>query len=514
MALIFLFTACSEDDVLSIDKEEESIEEDDTSNPPIDEEFNADINGDGTLNILLLGPSRSIKSSASAFSLEPVAEQLNAILTQDTKVTTAVHIEYEDTYRAKDILVGLGSDATNQYEYTHYAHSLTQYYYWPEGREDRMSNLKGDKERDWDYVIIVGDPHIMSKIPGFCPLVVNKVAAKVSEGNAKPLLLMLWPKDEQNTDSISDFEEFSYRTAVNAKIEMEIVPAGLAWQNLSSELKDGGTSHPSPNGAYLAAASIYAQLYNQNPSNLDYTYNDNMADAVFQSIQTARTETHFSGTFNYNSPFQGGDVNEPIIRYNHTGTSSENGIIGGLNWVISRVDGTSLERDGAPTVHFNMGRANTNFESNKRYNIDAGTFDYSISFPMQDGSSTGDTSMLYGIDKRGAEWENGTDLGVALYMVRENELPTARAVPIRTLYAQMKELGIADSAYRDSWHMSGDLDRASGTCIYTLLTGKCRLGVEPSDTSSDAWRSWRAHKLGYETAWNLISLEGRVPECD
>ena len=514
LTVLFLFNACSKDNLASVVEEEVSTEDEGPSNLPAGEEWDADINQDGMLNILLLGPSRSINSGVAAFSLVSVAEQLTAILSDDDKVGIAVNVVYEDTYKAKELTVGLGSDATNQYQYTHYAHSLLQYYYWPEGQTERLSNLKGEGEKDWDYVIIAADPYIVSKTPGFYALGVNKIASKVSEGNAKSLLLMLWPKDEQQTALIPDFEEFTYRTADGALTSMVVVPAGLAWQELPSELKDTENTHPTTNGAYVTAATIYAQIYGQNPSSSDYNFNDALADSAFQSVNAAKTATHFSGEFNYNSPFQGGNVNSTIIRYNHTGTSSENGIIGGLNWVIAKDDGTQLERDGAPKVHFNLGRANTNFEASKRYKVDASLFDYSIGFPMQDNSSTGNTTMLYGIDKRGSETENGTDLGVALYMIRENELPTARAIPIRTLYAQMKGLNIADSAYRDSWHMSRDLDRASGAYSYTLLTGKCHLDTEPADSSSEAWRSWRAHKLGYETAWTLMTLQGKVPECN
>ncbi|WP_339627333.1 hypothetical protein [uncultured Maribacter sp.] len=514
LTVLLLCNGCSKDTISSVIEEEESTEEDGTTDMPANEDFNADINQDGTLNILLLGPSTSIKSDVSAFSLESVANELTAILSEDETINTTVNVVYEDTYKAKELTVGLGSDATNQYQYTHYAHSLLQYYYWPEGETARRSKLKGEGENDWDYVVIAADPYIVSKIPGFYALGVNKIASTVAEGNAKPLLLMLWPKDEQNTASITDFEEFTYRTAEGGITNIEVIPAGLAWEGLPSELKDTETAHPTANGAYVTAASIYAQLYGQNPSGSRYTYNDALADQAFQTVNAAKTATHYAGEFNYNSPFQGGNVTASIIRYNHTGTSSENGIIGGLSWVIAKDEDTQLERDGAPKVHFNLGRANTNFEASKRYKVDAGLFDYSIGFPMQDNSSTGNTTMLYGIDKRGSESENGTDLGVALYMIRENELPTARALPIRLLYAQMKGLNIADSAYRDSWHISRDLDRASGAYIYTLLTGTCALGTEPTDTSSEAWRSWSAHKLGYETAWTLMTLEGRVPECN
>lgn len=516
LAVLFVVMGCSKDEPSTVDTEEVGASDDDTDSmdSPIEEPADVDMNQDGAINILLLGPSSSIGSGVSTFSLGPVAEELRTILTEDAKVTAEIHIEYEDTYKDKTMMVGLGSDTGNQYEYTHYAHSLLQYYYWPEGQQERMANLKGAGEKDWDYVVIAADPYIISKVPGFYSLGVNTIAAKVAEGNAQPLLLMPWPKNEQNTGPLTHFEEFTYRTAVGAKVGIDVVPAGLAWQDLSSDLKDEQTAHPSPNGAYLAAASIYTQLFKENAATSEYTYNDALADVAFQNVNQAKDATHFSGIFTYNSPFQTGNVDASIIRYNHTGTSSENGIIGGLNWVISKTDGTQLERDGAPTVHFNLGRANTNFEANKRYKIDPSSFDYSIGFPMQDGSTTGDTSMLYGIDKRGSQSENGTDLSVAFHMIRENELPTARAVPIRALYAQMKALNIADSAYRDNWHMSRDLDRASGAYIYTLLTGKCDLGAEPADTSSGEWRSWRAHKLGYETAWNLMTLEGKIPDCD
>ncbi|MBS9463479.1 hypothetical protein KIM67_13760 [Flagellimonas sp. 389] len=462
VAFIVFNIACGKDETKTTSENEEESTEEDGTNTPTEENFDADVNKDGTLNILLLGPSKSINSSTQAFSLASVTEQLNNILSQDNTVTTTVNIEYEDTYREKIVNVGLGSSASNQIEYTHYAHSLVQYYYWPDGQENRMSNLKGDGEKDWDYVVIAADPYIVSKIPGFYSLGVNKIATKITEGSAKPLLLMQWPKSEQNTTSISNFEDFTYRTAAGALVDLEVVPAGLAWQDLSSELKDEQSAHPSPNGAYLTAAAIYAHIYNENPSISDYIYNDALADAALSGVKEAKSKTHFSGEHSYNSPFKSGTVNESIIRYNHTGSSTENGIIGGLNWVIAKVDGTTLQRDGAATVNFNLGRANTNFETNKRYKIDAGKFNFSIGFPMQDGSVTGDTSMLYGIDKRGIQSENGTDLGVALYMIRENELPTARAVPIRALYAQMKELNITDSAYRDNWHMSRDLDKAIG----------------------------------------------------
>ena len=97
-------------------------------------------------------------------------------------------------------------------------------------------------------------------------------------------------------------------------------------------------------------------------------------------------------------------------------------------------------------------------------------------------------------------------------MIEQSELPHARAVPIRTLYAQLREAIPGQSAYRDAWHMHRDLDKAVGGYLYTLLTGQCALGQEPDERDSAAWRSWRAHQIGYQTAWTLMTLEA-APSC-
>ena len=133
---------------------------------------------------------------------------------------------------------------------------------------------------------------------------------------------------------------------------------------------------------------------------------------------------------------------------------------------------------------------------------------------MQDNGNHGNTSMLYGLDKRVNEANNSTDLGTALYMIRNSELPNARAIPVRTLYAQLKEAIPTQSAYSDNWHMHGNLNKAIGAYMYTLLTGDCVLGEEPTDINSNEWKLWMSHKIGYETAYNLMYLKGTIPNCN
>lgn len=497
LTALVCMTSCSTDDTSS----------DTTSEEPV--EVSPDINGDGQLNILVLGTSVSIDPNSAGFASSRIAAELENILSQDTSLNLEVHISFEDIYKEKVITYGLGQAGNTMNSY-HYAHSLTQYYYWPDQQTERLKNLTGEAAHKWDYVVIAADPYIVAKLPGYYALGVNKIAEKVAEGGAQPLLLMVWPQDESSTASIDYFAELTQRTSDGTKVTVETVPAGLTWDALPSTKKDESIEHPTPNGAYAAAASIYSKLLNKTAASSDYQYDDDIAEIA---LTTQANSIAYTGEPSFMSPFNSCEIEDSVLNYNHTGSSSENGILNGLQWVISQSTRT-LQANGPAPINFNYGRANTNFEPNKRYQIDPSRFDFSFGFPMQDNGNHGDTSMLYGLDKRVNSYENGTDLGAALFMLRNSELPHARAIPIRTLYAQLKEAIPSQSAYSDNWHMHGNLNKAIGAYMYTLLTGDCALADEPSDRASDEWKAWKAHKIGYETAYTLMTLNGNVPECN
>ncbi|MFT6001120.1 MAG: hypothetical protein ACI81P_003588 [Neolewinella sp.] len=467
-----------------------------------------DTNGDGTINILVIGTNNSI-NGGEAFSPNQIAAELQNILSADPAISLGVNVVAEDIYRSELVTFGLGGGGT-EYTITFYSHSLAQYYYWPEGLDARMDNLSGNGGVDWDHVVIGADPHIISTTPGYYSLGVNKVAAKVAEGGAQPHLLMMWPKSESSEPSITHFEEFTYRTADGAKVALSAIPAGLAWEALPADKKDIASVHPTPNGAYVTAATIYSHICGTNASSSAYVYDNDLADVALSTVTTELNEVHYSGPRTFLSPFKSCDVNDQVINYNQTGSSSEAGIRGGLNWVFDQAPET-LQNGGTSPINFNYGRANSNFEPSKRYNINPALFDFSFGFPMQDHGNHGNVSMLYGLDKRNFGTINDTDLGTARFMVQQAELPYARAIPIRTLFAQMREVTPTQSAYRDSWHMHRDLDKAIGGYMYTLLTGNCAVGVEPTDQNSAEWRTWMAHKIGYETAWTLMYLDGTPP---
>lgn len=468
----------------------------------------ADVNGDGKLNILILGTSKSINSGSQEFSSSNIVSELNSILSQDSKLGLEVNVVAENIYKSKTVSTGFGQGG-NIYNWTHYAHSLMQYYYWPENQTERWLNLSGKGDHVWDYVIIGADPNIVANMPGYYALGANKIATKVVEGGAKPLLLMLWGDDA----TLDHFSEYTYRVADGASVDIGTVAAGRAWESLPGAKQDDDAIHPTPNGSYVAAASIYSYILQQSAAISDYVYDDEIAESVWTTKINEDGKTHFSGAVNFNSPFSPCNISASEINYNHTGSSSENGILSGLNWIFGQSSHTLVNGGSAP-IEFNYGRANTNFEATKRYKIDQGQFQFSLGFPMQDDGSTGNTSMLYGLDKRVSNTENGTDLGVARYMINNSEIPYARAIPIRTLFAQLVEAIPGQSGYSDSWHMHGNLDKATAAYIFTILTGKCALDTEPMDQSSDSWKAWRSQQIGHNTANTVMTLNGKFSACN
>jgi len=470
-----------------------------------------DVNGDGTLNIMILGTTESINNNSEEFSPYQIAIELQNILLADTSLTIGLNVIAEDIYRSKNVSTGIANQITSNLDY--YCHSLFQYYFWPDDRNQRMQYLMGDSIFNWDYVVIGSDPYILSSMPGFYSLGVNKIAEKITDGGAIPLILMTWPKDSINIDH---FEEFTYRTADGAKVSLENIPAGLAWNSLPNNKKDIAVFHPSPNGAYLSAASIYSHIFNRSASFSNYVYDDTIANILNSIILNAQSSIHYSGSRAFISPFKSCEINDSILIYNHGGTSTEIGIQNGLNWVVSEAQ-KILQFSTNPPIHFNYGRSSMG--TTHLYVVDSSRFDFSFGYPLQDDLSTGLISMQYGIDQRVSNNDVETDLGVAIQMINNSELPYARNVPLRTLISQMIEEIPGVDIFRtfpvlDPWHLSTDVNKAIATYMYTMLTGDCALEGALLPADSVEWRTMMSHRIGYTTAWNVMHIQAINPCYD
>jgi len=346
-----------------------------------------------------------------------------------------INIEFEDVYRQKTLDTAIGGNGGIR-PYTYKCHSLAQWYFWPEGRKERLANLEGKGKTE--------------QMPGVYAEGVKLVADKVREGSAKPVILLPWKLSKSN-------------------------------------------------GTYPLAEVICR-------------VGKSSGIPVLPKTSASRVEKLCSGTYDKENVFSMKYVDKRNVTYNHTGTSSERGIEGGLRGAAKRcrIDMRKTKPSPEKKIDFNYGRANTIFEKNKQYKVDPKLFDRSYGFPMQDHSKTAEETMLYGIDQRGND--DGTDLGIAWDMIRQKEVPKdIRCIPIRLMWAKLHDASPEIKPLRDRWHMSKYLDTATGNYIYTLLSGRCPIGEKPADADKNAMNDWYGQRIGYETAWRMAHLNDRVP---
>jgi hypothetical protein len=447
------------------------------------------------VNVLLIGSSYHFdqkEGGKQGKRLDPksVAEELEKILNKGKRDGSS-KVVFEDIYRTKETPIALGAGGKLVPTEFH-CHSLAQYYFWPEGREARLKQLKGEAGTSWDYAVIIGDPYLIDQMPGVFAEGVYLIAKDLmAHGKTKTVLLAPWL---ENADATSHLSEVVYR--VGQGLDIPVAPAG------ETVTKAGSIGRG--DSAFLAAASVFSTL-----SGRESWGSRANAKRAMATILKNRSKPVFTNPYSKPTPFTMEFLDKSVLTFNQTGSSSERGIKGGIINAMKqcKITPQEVKKLDQGRIDFNYGRANSNFESNKRYKVDPSKFHRSYGFPMQEAKGTAAVSMLYGIDKRyinKQRYDDGTDLGVAYDMCRDKEVEkNIRAVPIRLLWAKIQDLDPVLRPLRDNWHMSRLADAASGAFIVTLITGKDSRGDEPKDKAAPEWKSWKARAMGYETAMRM-----------
>ncbi|MFC1498887.1 choice-of-anchor D domain-containing protein, partial [Verrucomicrobiota bacterium] len=460
------------------------------------------------LNILVIGSSECSDTSEKAFSPVNIGAELQSILEGDPAVNTQmINVVVDDYHRSVDL------PYISSYTRHQYVHTLAQHYYWPEDRSHTLENLRGEAGTDWDYVVMMDDAYILGIVPGYYAEGVNAIAKEVLSGGAVPLLLMQWP-DASSSFAVSHFGEASYRVGDGAGVT--VVPAGYAWDAWGS--KDSSANHPTPHGAYIAAASIYSEIYNRSATNSSYSYNDGMADHVWGTVTNERAQTQYTGDYAFVSPICFNGDYDRHIDFSQQGTSTEAGHLRNLKVLLPNLYVTYADYGGDsapnPPDNFNYGREG---DGPKSYRVDPvyhrRAFGYqSHDFPQP--KTISGLSHTYTIDRR--SYPSSTSwyicgVKASRDIIVDNELADGgRAIPDRvmwckTFYTDTNTFAIAVDGHRkDYWLVS------SASYILTSLSGRCPMVDEPSDTDSGIWRSWLGSKIGYETAIRMCSLKGRA----
>ena len=373
------------------------------------------------------------------------------------------------------------------------------YFPYPEGVEaTRWADLRGEGGTAWDYVILIGDAHTMEYTPGMYTLGVARIAEEVAKGKAELVLLMPWPVAGSKA-SVDHYKEVTYRTGRSGGFK--VAPAGLAWQAArSTKLTTGGSpagaAHRNADGAYIAAASIYSRIWNKSAKHSSYTYNDALADTVHKTVAANVGKQQYTGRFTFQSPYLMLNDKRRHVRFDAKGTSTEGRFGTGAGRALKR-SRVLNQSQGNPKA-WNHGRYGN-------YKIDPAKWQLAYGFVYQPKTSFSlpiANNLIIG-------YMTGHDNLLANRILRQG--PSARNVPVRTLFAQLHQADPklypkADYNLRDT-HNSDLLNEAVGTYMYALYSGRCPLDTKPA--SPDI--AWTARKIGYETAWRLGRCQTRAP---
>jgi hypothetical protein len=135
---------------------------------------------------------------------------------------------------------------------------------------DKGAAQKVLEEEKWDFVVLQQGPSASPEGRGLLIRYARRFAPLIGKAGAKPALYMVWP----STARLRDFGDVSdsYRLAAQ-DIGGVLLPAGDAWRIAEKKapglkLYSADGLHPTPAGSYLAAAVIYARLFDKSPAGL------------------------------------------------------------------------------------------------------------------------------------------------------------------------------------------------------------------------------------------------------
>jgi len=141
------------------------------------------------------------------------------------------------------------------------------------------------QEGDYDAVVLQG--HLPGEeVAGTESFLeyLAKLHAKVAETGAQTVLFMTWPQGRHDWAQLEDF--VAAHRAAEAQLGVPVAPVGVAFANAQAArpdlaLIDEDTVHATWEGAYLAAATVYATLFDRSPEGLASTLGLSPDDAAF-----------------------------------------------------------------------------------------------------------------------------------------------------------------------------------------------------------------------------------------
>ena len=156
---------------------------------------------------------------------------------------------------------------------------VTLEYHWQNGTREEI------RKGDFDTVVLQG------YLPGAPTRTAEPfleharlLEGAVRESGANTVLFMTWPRGFNDWSDIDDVIE-AHRT-LEAELDASVAPAAYAFelakaQRPELQLVSEDRVHATWAGAYLAAATVYATLFERSPEGLPFTFGVSTDDAAF-----------------------------------------------------------------------------------------------------------------------------------------------------------------------------------------------------------------------------------------
>ena len=441
------------------------------------------------VNVLIVGTTydtgeygTDTYGKSKAFDISKVRTELENILSGATLGSVKVSIH---DYSSNSSSTGAGNRLIEEY--------LSQNSYYAPIDVDFWKELRGESGTDWDYVILMGEPHTIEYFPGLYTLGVSEIGKEVAKGNGETVLLMGWPA--QTSDStVNHYKEVVYRTG--RSLGYKVVPAGLSWQAQGSVY---GTEHPTDNGAYLTAAAIYSRVWgvegglDKSASESTYSPNPVLADAVHANVKMNKGKAQYSGKFTHPS-----NVFAPLNDYSREWR---------MGSISSSTESTLKKFTSQAAVEAGMEVPHINFVSGPKALFLSRGNDYDNNFLMSSGFRHPGSGGSY-YSESGYINLIASDFGSMLRDSRNNLInyPTFRQIPQPALWAKVsKEL--PSTPFIEAQHGGRGWGLSSGAYLVTIKTGRCSMIPDLADVTVES----NALQVGYEMGWAMSTLQGRAP---
>lgn len=457
------------------------------------------------LNILLVG----LNLFGPPQSLETLGLDLQRLFESSSQIP--VKVVTEDIRRRADTVLGMNANAA----------SLFTWHFWPypdfAERNRRWATLRGEAGTEWDWIILAENPETLLLTPGFHAAAVAAIQQETHRGSAK-LLLMIPPPPSDTAEDTNRIRTAMERTAASAGIPA--APAALALQNAGPGL--------SPDDRLLlTAATLFSRITGELaplPPN-----KQPLAALALETVANHAVPPPSADPFPDPHPFAILGDTRPHINFSHKGTSTERDLTAAVHTALTTLnrsansdsftgtytsnsplnDALGWPQDAPLPIAFNLGR-HPDFvdDGYKSYVTNPEFWQLGFAFAYQHFTSE------YPLDDANAHFIamiEPLDLAVARHIRSEH---TARAVPLRALWALIHRQYPAERYQRDRVHLNRGLLKAAGVFIATLYTGESPVQTVSTDPAFAGREDYDlfCQRTGYELALQLGHVHTRPAE--